>query len=126
MAKMTPLQTVVENFGSKKALAEKLSAVLERPEGVSQKDFERRVATMSNSKLLRLHRVHETLNRRFGSKAALVDKIMALHSVGKEDKVYRKKIETYSIARLLDMHKALKKRVYKAKKSAASLDVALF
>ncbi len=121
MAKMTPLQTVVDKFGSKKALAEKLIAILERPEGVSQDDFALRISTMSNSKLLRLHEIHETLNRRFGSKATLLDEIMTLHSNGKKvDEVYRKKLETFSVARLLDMHRTMAKRARREAKKAAA------
>ena len=79
MAKKTPMQEVKERFGSKEELAKLLYEKLERPyEDESQEDFELRIRTASNKKLLRLHRVHEEAQERFGGKDGLVDAVMKM------------------------------------------------
>ena len=114
MAKMTPVQIVKERFGSKKELAAIVISNLEKPEGVSQSDFERKISTVSNKKLLKLHAIYEELHRRFATKSTLIDEIMSLKSTGKPDLVYRASLEKKRVPELLDLHKAL---VKKSKKS---------
>ncbi|MFA5623847.1 MAG: hypothetical protein WC966_02160 [Bradymonadales bacterium] len=114
MAKLTPVAEVKDKFGSKENLAKTVLAQLERPEDESKEEFERRILTLSNRKLLKLNDAHEELLKRFGSKAALVDAIVALACVGKVDTTYKAKLERMRTAPLLDLHKSLAR---KAKKS---------
>lgn len=107
MAKLSPLQRVREEHGSKAKLAEKVIGILEAGEDEDKADFEHRVNTMSNRKLLRLWKSKETLDSKYGSRDALVEKITkAQFSGGNVD--YATKIATYSTPRLLDLARRFK------------------
>ncbi len=112
MGKKTPVQLVKERYGSKEELAKLLYKRLESPfADESADDFQRRIRTTSNKKLLRLMATHETVEKEFGGKSGLIDAIMALHQPqGKPDLVYRAKLETYRLTRLLDLQRSLAKR----------------
>jgi hypothetical protein len=102
MAKLTPLQEVNKRFGSKEKLAKKLAPLLERPEDVEKGEFEQQISTASNKQLLRLHRVHETIKKRYGSKEKLVDAIVA-KKFPKGNADYKAKLLTHRPTRLLDL-----------------------
>ena len=104
MAKLTPLQVVNEEFGSKEKLAKKLIPLLEVDEGVDQEEFERRILTASNRQLLRLHSTHETVKEQFGSKEKLVDAIVA-NKFPKGNEDYKIKLLTHRPTRLLDLYR---------------------
>ncbi|MCA9562925.1 MAG: hypothetical protein KC561_05520 [Myxococcales bacterium] len=106
MAKLTPMQEVKERFGSKEALAEALIPMLERNDSEDADEFRARIAAASNKQLLRLHSVHETINRRFGSKEKLVDAIVA-KKFPKGNDPYRAKLLTKRPAQLLDLVQSL-------------------
>ncbi|MCL2326014.1 MAG: hypothetical protein FWC40_05910 [Proteobacteria bacterium] len=113
MAKLSPCAEVKEKFGSKEALAKIVLKQAERPEGLSEAEFERKILTVSNRKLLKLYAAHEEMTKRFGSKAALADAISTLKlekSTDKIDTVYRAKLLTLRVAQLLDIHKGLAKK----------------
>lgn len=112
MAKPTPLQVVKERFGSKDELAKLLYKKLERPfEDEDDESFERRIRTSSNRQLLRLFEAHEQLDKQFGDKSGLVDAIVKLrYAGGKPDDQHRRKLETYRISRLLDLHSNLERK----------------
>lgn len=114
MAKLSPIAEVKEKFGSKEALAKIVKSQIERPEGLSDEAYDRKVRTISNRKLLKLHTAHEDMTKGFGSKEGLVDAIITLSSVGKVDQVYRAKLVTLRIAQLLELHKSLAKKSRKA------------
>ena len=103
--KKTPLQQVKDEFGSKEALAKKLVAVLDPHEEEEHGEFERRIRTSSNKKLLRLWRAEEALQAGFGSKDALLDAIVKARFDGHANADYRTKIATYATTRLLDLHR---------------------
>src|SRR5690554_8187566 len=86
MAKKSPLQQVRDEYGSKAELAKKVLGFLEAPEGEDAEDFQHRVETMSNAKLLRLQRSYDRIQSDYGSKAALAEKITRSEErrVGKE------------------------------------------
>ncbi|GAB4294377.1 MAG: hypothetical protein Kow0090_09070 [Myxococcota bacterium] len=100
--KMTPRETVAEKFGSKESLAKKLSDRIGRPEGVTEADFVRRLKRQKNSKLLRLYRIAEVVEKEFGSKEKLVEAILQTHG-HTNDGDFKKKLMTYSISRLYDL-----------------------
>ena len=98
----SPLQRVRAQHGSKEKLAEKVVEILDRPEDQEQDEFEKRVNTMSNRKLLRLWESNEKLSSKYGSRDALVEKIVrARFPGGNAD--YAAKISGYSVPRLLDL-----------------------
>ncbi|MDX9720023.1 MAG: hypothetical protein RBU37_04715 [Myxococcota bacterium] len=111
MRKKTPTEIVNERFGSKKELAKLMIGRLEKPfEDESDEDFERRIRTTSNKKLLHLYELSEQLQQRFGSKDKLIDAIVALkYGDNKPDSSYRSKLERYRIARLMAMHRDMTK-----------------
>lgn len=102
MAKKSPLEQVRDEFGSKAELAEKVLSILEAPEDEDTADFKHRVETMSNRKLLRLHRSHERVQKDYGSKDELVDKITkARFAGGNAD--YKQKISGFTLPKLIDL-----------------------
>lgn len=102
MSKKSPLHRVREEFGSKEKLAAKVIEILDRPEDEEAEEFEHRVNTMSNRKLLRLYEANQTLSSKYDSREDLVEKIVrARFPGGNED--YLNKIGGYSVPRLLDL-----------------------
>lgn len=102
MAKKSPLEIVKAEHGSKAELAKKVLAILERPEDEDAEDFEHRVQTMSNTKLLRLLAAHNLVQAKFGSREQLVDAIVkARFPGGNAD--YARKIGTFTLPKLVDL-----------------------
>ena len=102
MVKTSPLERVRGEFGSKDALAEKVLDVLELGEEEERETLSARVHGMSNKKLLRLWDAHQQLNERFGSKDALVERLVkARYPNGNSD--YQTKLGSYTAPRLLDL-----------------------
>ena len=106
---LAPLAEVKAKFGSRDELIKLVMKEIERPEGMNDADFEAKMRTVSNRKLLKLHAAHEDVTKRFGSKEGLVDAIIAIVNKGKVDQVYRNKLMTLREAQLLDLHKSLGK-----------------
>lgn len=107
---LAPLAEVKAKFGSRDELVKIVMGEIERPEGMSDKDFEAKMSKVSNRKLLKLHAAHEDVTRRFGSKEGLVDAIIGIVNKGKVDHVYRNKLMTMREAQLLDIHQGLSKK----------------
>lgn len=102
MAKKSPYQLVKDQHGSKEKLVEKVLAFLECPEDEEQDDFNHRISTMSNSKLLRLFDANETLKGKWGSKSSVIDAITkARFPGGNAD--YAAKLNTFSVPKLIDL-----------------------
>lgn len=110
----TPLQQVKAEFGSKEALVDKLLPMLDKGADEDSAEFKARLIRVSNAKLLRLWNREQTLRDGFGSREALVDKIVELASSGKPDADYRRKLLTLSTGRLLSVHSGLAKAAKKA------------
>ena len=108
--RLSPLAEVKEKFGSRDELIKIVKGEIERPEGMSDDDFDAKVRTISNRKLLKLHAAHEDVTKRFGSKAGLVDAIIAIVNKGKVDQVYRTSLLKKREAQLLDLHASLEKK----------------
>ena len=102
MAKLSPVQRVRADHKSKEELATKVLGLLQAPEGEEQESFERRIRTMSNTKLLRLWNAYQTMNSEYGSREALIEKIVkGRFPNGNEP--YQTKISGYTVPRLLDL-----------------------
>ena len=100
--KQSPLQRVRSEFGSKDALAEKVLGVLELGKEEDRESLGVRVRGMSNAKLLRLWDAHKRVGETFGSKDALVEKLVKIrYPNGHAD--YQRKLESYTAPRLLDL-----------------------
>jgi len=103
MSDLSPLQQVREDHGSKEELVDKLlDEVLEPPEDEAPLDFEERIASASNKKLLRLWDAHQTVLDEFGSKQALVDKLVTSQFPG-GNADYADKLSGMTLPRLLGL-----------------------
>lgn len=107
MAKKSPLQRVRDEHGSKGELADKVLGILEAPEDEEQADFEHRIRTLSNRKLLRLWESHQRVQDQYGSKDALVEKITTARFPGGNDD-YQRKISGFTLPKLLDLARRFK------------------
>lgn len=109
MAKLSPLQIVKRDFGSKEKLVDKLAgSIIERIEGEGDDDFRQRLLSISNKKLLRLNAVSTRVSSDFGGKEGLVDAIVGMKFT-KPNADYKTKLMTFKITRLVDLHDSLKK-----------------
>lgn len=109
--KATPMQVVKEKFGSKVALSEKVAELVERKEDEEATDFNKRMATMSNSKLLKLYYRGEAIAKSFDSKSAMADAVYkrVRGEKGKVDQDYLNKLNKLSLGRLWDMYRFFKR-----------------
>ncbi len=103
MSKQSPLEIVKDNHGSKAELAKKVFELLDHPEDEDDvHDLEYNVQTMSNRKLLRLWNAYQVMENTFGSKAEMVDAIVAAKFPnGNED--YAEKIADFTVPKLLEL-----------------------
>lgn len=113
--KKSPLQVVNEVFGSKKKLVAQVIKDLDRGEE-DKSEFESRISTMSNRKLLRLVSNKNTIAENFGSKDKLVDFYLDKVSRSK-DADFKKSLLSKSPAYLLSIASAASR---KAKKAASA------
>ena len=102
MAKLSPLQRVREEHGSKDELVDKILEVLEVPEGEDPLDFEERLSTTSNKKLLRIWDYHELVQDQFGSRQGLIDKITTARFPGGNSD-FAEKLSDYTLPRLVGL-----------------------
>ena len=106
MAKHSPLQRTQAEHGSKDELAKKVLAFLDVPEDEDKADFEHRIGTLSNKKLLRLYDAHEAIGK-LGGKDAVVEKVTkARFNGGNAD--YAAKISGFTEPKLLDLARQFK------------------
>lgn len=114
MQKKSPLQLVRDQFGSKEELVNKLLPLIDRlKKEESDSDFARRIGNASNTQLLRMWKVEQAVQERFGSKDALIDAIVRLKfKEGKNgykgNADYQAALGRKSKSYLLDLHRQLK------------------
>jgi len=104
-----PKARVLEAHGGKDALAKSLAATLAKGDEDTDQ-VEARLRTASNAQLLRLQQISEMVKQKWGNRDKL---IAAIGTVEKKsgDKDYLAKLETYSLAHLVDLAKAAERRV---------------
>jgi hypothetical protein len=103
-----PRARVLENHGSKEALAKSLAAVIAR--GDQDTDaLEADLKRASNAQLLRLSRVTATVKQKYGNRDKLIAAIGAAEKKA-GDKDYLAKLETYSLPHLLDLAQSAERR----------------
>ena len=114
----SPLAVVKDKFGDKA----KLVAAVEKFTGedlwVGRTNEDKGLAHVSNAKLLRLLATFTAVKEKFGTRAKLVDAIVAAEKRTK-DAGYKSRIEAFPVPRLWDMFKSLEKR---NKAAAAKLE----
>ena len=96
-----PKGRVVAKFGSKTELAKSLADSLAHG-GEDAGTVQDRLRTASNSQLLRLSRVVETVQQKYGSRDKLIAAIGAAQNKSK-DKDYLAKLETLPLPHLLEL-----------------------
>lgn len=109
----TPLQIVKEKFGDKKSLITKLMAKLERPDGESKSDFEKRMMKVSSQKLLNLDKRADEV-KKLGGRKVLIDaihnhqaRLNAKKSDTKVDASYKTHLEKKTLGDLLDKYQSI-------------------
>lgn len=116
----SPLATVKDKFGDKTKLVEAVKALatedlwLARTSADRGKD--RGLEHASNAKLLRLHAILSEVKEKFGTRAKLIEELMAAENQAKDADI-RKRYDAYPVPRLYDAYKSAKKRA-KAKSAA--------
>jgi hypothetical protein len=104
----TPLQVVNEQHGGKEKLVDKLVGLIEKGEEGAE-DIKERLRNVSNTKLLRLLEVAETVKEKYGSKDKLTQ--VVADALGRaKDADYVKRLSAYSPGKLLDLAKSLAKK----------------
>ena len=116
----SPLAIVKEKFGDKAKLVEAVKALATEDLWLSRtsadRGHDRGLEHVSNAKLLRLHAVLSEVKEKFGSRAKLIDELIAGENRSK-DAGFRKRLEAYPVPRLYDLHQSAKKRAAAAKKA---------
>src|SRR5580693_5670083 len=101
----SPLAIVKDKFGNKAKLVEAVTALAteELWLGRTSKDrgHDRGLEHVSNAKLLRLHAVLSTVKEKFGTRAKLIDELVATENRSK-DAGLRKRLESFPVPRLFD------------------------
>lgn len=112
MANKAPLAIVKERFGDKGKLVEAVKQLASEEVWLARTNSDqggsRGLENVSNAKLLRLHETLSVVKEKFGSRAKLVDAILALENRTK-DAGFRGRLEAYPAPRLLDRWKSLDK-----------------
>ena len=99
--KLSPLQQVKQQFGSREELVDTILPLLESKDD----DTRSRLMGSPNRKLLRIHATALEIKDRFGSRKNLTEKIIGLkYPNGKADDGFVKRIEEATHKRLLDMY----------------------
>lgn len=107
-SKKTPLQVVTEKHGGKEKLVDRIMGLVERGEA-EQAEVKRRLLSASNRKLLRISTTLETIQSKFGSREKLAATVAELLGKAK-DGDYRRKLDSFTSGRLLDMATSLARR----------------
>jgi hypothetical protein len=109
----TPLSIVKERFESKDklvaAVQELMTEELWLPRLSQDLKGKKDIASVSNAKLLRIHRVLSEVKKEFGSRAKLIAAILEVENRSK-DADYQKRLELYAVPRLLDQYRSSKRR----------------
>jgi hypothetical protein len=123
MASKSPLAIVKERFGDKAKLVEAVQAFATEDLWLGRTSADRGrdkgLAHVSNAKLLRLHATFSEVKEKFGTRAKLIDEILALGNRTK-DQGYRQRLDAYPVPRLYDLLRAASKRAKQAKARAAA------
>lgn len=115
----TPLARVQKEFGEKKKLVEAIEKLATEALWLDRVNADKGLARISNAKLLRLHASLEDAKKRFGSREALINKIVELEKRTK-DEGFKLRLQKFPLPRLIDLHDSAEKRVAREAKKAES------
>ncbi len=115
-----PLSAVKERFGDKEKLVAAVEKLTKSDLWLDNVNDVKGLSRVSNAKLLHLHDTLELAQKEFGSRAKLIDSILELEN-RKKDEGLKARLEGHPLPRLLDQHRAAKKRA--AKRAAAPAPV---
>jgi hypothetical protein len=119
----SPLAIVKEKFGDKAKLVEAVKALTTEDLWLGRtnqdRGGDRGIERVANAKLLRLHAVLSEVKAKFGSRAQLIDAILAAEKREK-DAGLKTRLEKYPVPRLYDLYKTAQKRANAATKAAKS------
>lgn len=118
----SPLATVKKRFESKAKLVEAVQAFVNDelwlPRLSSDRGGAKLLKHVSNAKLLRLYEIFSEVKEKYGSRAKLVEAVLALENRTK-DTGYRGRLERYPVPRLRDLLRSTGKRAARKAKAAA-------
>jgi hypothetical protein len=117
MAAKSPLALVKEKFGDKEKLVEALEKLTSDDLWVARTNKDKGLAHVSNSKLLRLHRLFTEVKEKFGTRDKLIDALLGLDNRPK-DQGLRQKYAAWPVPRLYDAYRSTEKRLARAKAAA--------
>jgi len=103
-----PRARVLENHGSKEALAKSLAAVIARADQDTDA-LETDLKRASNAQLLRLSRVTATVKQKYGNRDKLIAAIGTAEKKTK-DKDFLARLESFSLPHLLDLAVSAERR----------------
>jgi len=116
--KKTPLALVKERFGSKEKLVDAVEKLATNALWIDRHNETKGLDSVANGKLLRLFDRLTEAKERFGSREKLIDAILELEKRAK-DAGMKQRLGRYPVPRLLDLHRAAKRRAEAAKTPAA-------
>jgi hypothetical protein len=111
--KKPPVAQVKAQFESKEKLVAAVKKLATDDLWLDRVSEVKGLEKVSNAKLLRLHAILTAVKADFGSRAKLIDAILALEKRTK-DSGYRTRLEGYPAPRLLDLHRAASRRAKRA------------
>ena len=115
----SPLAIVKAKFGDKAKLVEAVKALATEELWLGRtsadRGHDRGLEHVSNAKLLRLHAVLSEVKEKFGTRAKLIDELLAAENHTKDGDL-KKRLERFPVPRLYDMYKSAKKRAAAAAK----------
>jgi len=107
MAKSTPLQIVKDKFGGKTGLVDTIVSLVEPKDDESAEAHKRRLANVSNAKLLHLHALGEKV-KTLGGRENIVKRILELRGQTK-DHEYGDKLKKLGLGRVVDQLESLER-----------------
>lgn len=117
MPQKSPLARVKEAFGDKKQLVEAVKGLASDELWLGRTSADRGgsrgLAHVSNAKLLRLHQALSFAKDKFGTRAALIDAVLAAEGKSK-DTGAKTRLERYPVPRLLDLYRSADRRAKRA------------
>ncbi|MEB2310642.1 MAG: hypothetical protein OZ921_00310 [Sorangiineae bacterium] len=117
--KKSPISVVKEKYDGEKAkLVAAVRALATDELWLDRVNATKGLAHVSNAKLLRLVDILGTVKERFGSRAQLIDAILALDGRS-TDGGYKARLAKFPTPRLFDHHEASAKRARRAARKAA-------
>lgn len=107
--KKSPLAQVKDRFENKKKLVDAVRALATKDLWIDRVEEDKGLEHVSNEKLLHLHDVLTAVKKEFGTRAKLIDALLAAEKRTK-DKGLRDRFEKQSTPRLYDAMRAAQKR----------------